>query len=118
MQYLHLCVLPLESQSIVLLFCGKRDRNYRTLKAQIKAQSDNKNLKYINWLIFKYTENYFFDNQIEPELKTHELLQELSHESSGVPNMGYIDENFWIESHKLIGIDEIPDFLDLSHSVK
>ena len=49
-----------------------------------------KRLEYINYWIFKYTENYFFSPRIKSILEEDEKLQMLSQENYGVSNLGYI----------------------------
>ncbi len=91
MENIHLSVLPLEKTTCVLAFYHKRDKKYKALRKQVKRASNEENLKFFNWLIFKYTENYFFAQSILPVLEKNEKLKELSHENSGFPNFGMVD---------------------------
>ena len=113
MQYLHLCFFPLKNQSVVLAFYHKRDKLYRSLRHQINSSSESKVLKYLNYLMFAHTENYFISKSIQQEIESNESLQKLSQEANGVPTMGYLsgDNNFGV-GYVPVNMDDIPNFLD------
>lgn len=113
MQYMHLCFFPLKNQSVVLAFYHKRDKLYRSLRHQINSSSESKVLKYLNYLMFAYTENYFISKSIQQEIESNESLQKLSQEANGVPTMGYLsgDNNFGV-GYVPVNMDDIPNFLD------
>ena len=72
----------------------------------------NDALKYINYLVFAYTENYYISKTIKTELDTNEKLQTLSQESDGNPTLGMLGVNnsFGI-GYTPVNMDEIPNFL-------
>lgn len=113
MQYLHICFFPLKNQSVVLAFYHKRDKLYRSLRHQINSSSESKALKYLNYLMFAHTENYFISKSIQQEIESNESLQKLSQEANGVPTMGYLsgDNNFGV-GYVPVNMDDIPNFLD------
>lgn len=113
MQYMHLCFFPLKSQSVVLAFYHKRDKFYRSLRHQINSSSEDKILKYLNYLLFAHTENYFISKNVKHEIENNEFLRKLSQESNGLPAMGYLnrDNNFGM-GYTPIHMDEIPNFLN------
>lgn len=113
MQYLHLAILPVEGSSVVIAFYHKRDKLYRRLRHQINSISENEVLKYINYLVFKYTENYYISKKIESEIYANESLQRLAQENDGNPNLGMLGvDNFWGLNYKPVDKNEIPNFLE------
>lgn len=110
-QSIHLCIFPLETQTVVLLFFHKRDRNYRSLWRQFNCLNKEDQLKYINFLVFKYTENYFFSLEIRELLESDEKLQLLSQENNGAPNLGYISAMEILTPYESVTYSEIPNFL-------
>lgn len=119
MQYLHLAVLPIREVSVIISFYHKRDKKYRSLRHQLNSISRSKKLQYINYLIFKYTENYYISKNIENEISKNERLRLLAQENYGVPNLGMLDEsNSWGIDYKPVLEDEIPNFLDDKWAVK
>ena len=118
MQCLHLAILPVEGTSVVIAFYHKRDKLYRRLRHQINSVSENEALKYINYLVFKYTENYYISKRIEKEVNTNESLQKLAQENDDNPNLGMLGVyNFFGIGYKPVDIDEIPNFLDAEWAI-
>lgn len=118
MQYLHLAILPVEGSSVVIAFYHKRDKLYRRLRHQINSISENEVLKYINYLVFKYTENYYISKKIESEIDANESLQRLAQENDGNPNLGMLGvDNFWGLNYKPVDKNEIPNFLEKEWAV-
>ena len=111
MQYMHLCFFPMKNQSVVLAFYHKRDKLYRSLRHQINASSEDKVLRYLNYLLFAHTENYFISKSVKQEIENNDTLQKLSQEANGFPTMGYLNNDFGI-GYTPVNMDEIPDFLD------
>lgn len=112
MQYLHLAILPVEGKSVILAFYHKRDKAYRRLRHQINCMQKNDALKYINYLVFAYTENYYISKIKKKELDTNEKLQTLSQENDENPTLGMLglNNNFGI-GYTPVSMDEIPNFL-------
>jgi hypothetical protein len=98
MQYLHLAIFPLNGKSVVLAFYHKRDKLYRRLRHQFNCMGEKEALVNINYLVFKYTENYYMARKIEEEITTNDALQRLSQENDGMPSLGMlgIDNSFGI----------------------
>lgn len=118
MQYLHLCVFPLEQESIVLAFYHRRDRLYRHLRHQVNSSSKDRVLRFFNYVIFAYTENYFISKQIQSEIETNSSLQTLSQENSGFPSMGVLGaDNMFGIGYKPISESEIPNFLSSAWAI-
>lgn len=113
MQYMHVCVFPLKTQSVILSFYHKRDKLYRNLRHQINTSSENKVLAYFNSLLFAHSENYFISKTIQNEIESNDELQRLSQEVNGCPELGFLNiENFFGTKYAPINIEDIPNFLD------
>lgn len=99
-QNMHISILPLKNSTAVIAFYHRRDKNYERFHHQFNSLSRDKKLEYINYYVFKYTENYFFSPTIKTILEEDEKLQLLSQENYGVSNLGYIldlDDLFYEE---------------------
>lgn len=112
MQFLHIAVFPLESESIVMAFYHKRDKKFRKLRGQINSISEDKKLEFINYLIFAYTENFFISKSIRIELQRNPKLIALSKEVFQNPDFGLLDlgNQFGI-GYSPVTMSEIPNFL-------
>ena len=119
MQNMHLCVFPLSDCSVVMAFYHKRDRYYKGLLHQFHSVTDGKKLKYLNWLTFKYSENYFLSRKVSQDVISDENLVKLCQENSGAPKMGMLnfDELMKAEEYKSPTMDDIPNLLDQKYAV-
>lgn len=116
MQSMHLLTLPLENQSVVLAFYHKKDKLYSTLRHQLNSLPKEEVLRYLNYIIFKETENYYISTKIEEEILSNEKLLTLARENNGLPNLGsgpLIDFYNYIP----IGMNEIPNLLSKNWAV-
>lgn len=116
-QNIHIGIFPMEKKTIVLVFYHKRDKKYRKLRHQIKVLSDDTALMYINWLVIKYTENYYLSKGVRKIIESNAKIQELSRENNGAPNLGMVDLLSWI-NYKPIEMDEIPNLLSQKYAVE
>lgn len=107
-QKLHIAVLPLQNNTKVLAFYHKKDRKYKSLKSQFNSSSRLKKIEFLNYLIFAYTENYYFAPQIKEKIITDEKLVLLSQELFGRPNLG---QNLDMGYYTKVKPSEIPNFL-------
>ena len=92
---------------MVLAFYHKRDRKYKSLKSQFNSSDRLKKLDFLNYLIFAYTENYYFSPTIKEKIRTNEKLVLLSQELFGEPMGQYVG----VDNYKRVEPDEIPNFL-------
>ena len=113
MESVHLCVFPINKETIILLFHHKKDKSYRRLRHQLNSISKEKRIQYINYLIFAHTENYYFSKEIEPILKNDKYLQLLSRETNGISNFGMLSLEEIIMEPEYIPVtpEQIPNFL-------
>lgn len=117
-QNVHLCVFPIENETVILLFHHRRDKNYRQLRHQFNSTSDDKCLKYINYLIFAYTEHYFFSKTIRDKIQFDENMVKLSKEVNGNPDFGMLDVADFFNEYTPVSIDDIPNFLSEEYSLQ
>lgn len=118
MQFMHLAILPLKEESVILAFYHKRDKLYRKLRHQINSSSDQKVFRFLNYIIFAYTENYFISKKIKETIESNEKLSKLGQENNGNPNLGFLGpDNYYGIGYKPIEMNEIPNFLDSDWAV-
>lgn len=112
-QSLHLCVFPLSESSVVLAFYHKRNKKYRYLLHQFNSSSEERKLEFINYLVFKYTENYFISKEIQQTVLESVVLKKLGREN--------IKEYYWgLITHNKSGKvkpSEIPNLLTKKCSI-
>lgn len=63
---LHLCVFPLKSQTVVILFIDNGENRYRKFYKQFRKKNEDEQLGIINYLIFLYCEDYFLAKEMPP----------------------------------------------------
>ncbi len=77
MQKLQVCIFPLSTQTVVMLFVHKDDRNYVPFQKQFNKLDEEHKLQYINYLIFKYTEHMLISPSVDELLLINDKLVEL-----------------------------------------
>ena len=98
------------------MFYHRRDKNYRGLSHQFNCLSDEEKLRYINYLIFKYTENYFFAPSFKMTIEENPKLAQLSRESNELPNFGYVNIMTMMQ-YKPVKITEVPNLLNREYAL-
>lgn len=68
-QSIHLCIFPLETQTVVLSFFHKRDRNYRSLWQQFNCLNEEDNLNTLIFLFLSTLKTISFLQKSENYLK-------------------------------------------------
>lgn len=63
-QDLHLLVLPVEGKTIVLVFSKTSNSRFKSLKKQIRKMANSEYLEWINYLIFSYSEDFFYKEEL------------------------------------------------------
>ena len=64
-QAAHLCIFPYDGKTAVLFFYHKRDKAYKKLLHQFNSSPREDNLRYINYLLFALTENFYLPLELE-----------------------------------------------------
>lgn len=68
MQDLHIAVLPVEKESIVMMFYHEDDFRYSKFEEQFNTLSLNQKLNLINYLIFYYSEDMFISKKLSKNI--------------------------------------------------
>lgn len=100
----QLCVFPLSTQTVVLLFYHKDDRNIVPFERAFQKLSEKEKLQHINYMIFKYTENFVINPSVPNEVLENEDLQFLFAQDMSFPSLE--------DDYELL--EKIPNFLELS----
>lgn len=116
MQSFHLLVLPLENKSVILAFYHKKDKLYSQLRHQLNSIPKDEVLKYLNYVIFKETENYYISTKIKEQIFSNKRLLDLAGENNEIPNLGIATMND-LYNYKPVEIDEIPNLLSEEWSI-
>ena len=117
-QTMHLCFFPLDGKSVVIAFYHKDDRNYKHLRHQLNRMSKEDKLKYLNYILFQYAENYFFSKTINDVVKGNEQFQKLSRESNGNPDFGFMSLKDFMVPYENVDINDIPNLLADNYSLE
>lgn len=77
MQKLQVCIFPLSTQTVIMVFVHKDDRNYVSFQKQFGKLNDENKLQYINYLIFKYTEHMLISPSVDELVLINDKLVNL-----------------------------------------
>lgn len=117
-EQVHLCVFPLVQGTVVMMFYHKDDRKLFRFKREFLRLKDTEKIEFINYIIFKYSEDYYFSPTIEETIKNNQYLRQLSRENYDAPNLGYVLTPIEFETYKQVGFRQIPNFLSPEYKIK
>ena len=120
-QSVHLCVFPYNGATVILLFYHKRDKAYKQLWHQINSSTREDILKYINYLVFALTDNFFFSKSISETILNDEAFVRLSREYMEKPNFGMpqiYDKDKKYLSNTPVSADELPMIFDKKYAIE
>lgn len=117
MQDLHFCVFPFDECTIVCLFYHKDDRKYVPFERKFNRMTHDEKLKYINYWIFKYTENYVMSPSAKTLIENDKEFKKLSQEVYDAPNFGFVPQLI-SHSYKQVDIDSITNLLSPQNALK
>lgn len=67
---INLCLFPLETQSIILMFVESGNKRYRSFFKQFNKLSQKEQLEIINYIVFSYSEDFFLSPLLSDETIT------------------------------------------------
>jgi len=108
---IHLCAFPLkEEQTAVILFYHQEDTIYAKFEKQFQGLPEARKLEFINYLIFRYTENFYISKSARDLLKNQNLIRLFKE--------GWQLEEFDPSPCKPIKPSDIPNLLNAQHAIK
>ena len=115
LQYIHLCVFPLESSTRIIMFYHKNNNSYFGFERQFNRLSEKEKLELTNFLILNETENFFIFKNVNEELVNNEKIKEV------VRNTGTLisptKEDIAERVNQIKKFREIPNFLDEKYKI-
>lgn len=84
MQYIHICVFPLENESVVMVFYHKDAAKYKTFERQFNKLNLDDKLRLISFIIFNYSEDFFVSKNANDTLKNNHLLYTTMENNSNI----------------------------------
>ncbi|WP_416045844.1 hypothetical protein [Priestia megaterium] len=67
-QSMHICVFPLETSSIIMMFVDSKHKRYRSFYKQFKKLTPQDKLAAINYIIFSYSEDVYINKEVNEEV--------------------------------------------------
>ena len=68
LQYINVCVFPLESSSVIMLFYYEPDKNYKTFERQFNKLDLDEKLRLVSFLIINYSESFYISKKASEEI--------------------------------------------------
>jgi len=116
--YLHLCVFPLKSQTVIIMFIDEDEKRYRKFYKQFRQQNDDNKLEIINYLIFLYCEDYFLVKEISSKLDLKQLENIANLTTIGWDEKPITHTTAYADDFTLSKWNCIPNLLSESHKVR
>lgn len=78
LKYIHICVFPLKSETVIMMFVDNGDNRYRNFYKQLKKLPLEEQLSVIMFILFSYSQDVFFSKSVVEEAKSNAALVEAS----------------------------------------
>lgn len=120
MKSIHICVFPLETTSVIMMFVDSRHKRYRTFCKQFRKLSHDDKLTAINYIIFSLSEDVYLNKDVDENILKDEGLVAISRQSSDIistnPN---VDTSPVVREHfDFAKMHEIPNLLSKEYKIK
>lgn len=117
---LNLCVFPLKSKTVIIMFVSKENKKYKNFIKQFKRLKDYEKLRLISFIIFNYSEDFFISKKTNDSLLSNE---ELDNVSQNISDIYALDEKMAndikkLKSLELMNYSSFPNILDLKYAIK
>lgn len=83
-QSIHICVFPLETTSVIMMFVDSTYKRCRPFYKQFKKLTSQDKLAAINFILFNYCEDVFINKNVDEEVLKHEGLINISQQTFDV----------------------------------
>ncbi len=112
-QYLHISILPLKTETVILMFIENGDTRYRPFYKHFKKLSLEEKLSTLTYIIFLYSEDVYISKSIEKEITNNEVLCYTARTTQEMVSPTPFFDPFEIlkNSHSLDKRHEIPNLL-------
>lgn len=119
MQYIHICVFPLEQSSIVMVFYHKDDTNYRAFERQFNRLTLDKKLQLISFIIVNYSEDFFISKKANEEIINNPIINITTENNSNISASSYDDLKFQEKQklHELENYEKFPNLLNETYKL-
>lgn len=116
---MNICVFPLKSQSVVMVFINKDNKKYKEFIKQFKILKREEKLQLISYMIFNYSEDFFVSSIAKNEIINNKNLDIVARNTT---NIYALDEEFADQLKKyknseLCGYISFPNLLDKKYSL-
>ena len=119
LQNIHLCIFPLENQSVIIMFVKKGENRYRQFLKQFHKLSLEEQLKALNYIVFNYSEDVFLYKELDQNILNNPFLRESAKQSTIVKSDSPIFDALDTakNSFDLSKRDLVPNLLDKKYSI-
>lgn len=119
LQPVHICVFPMENETILMMFIESNDKRNRRFYKQFNKLSLEDKLKAINFIIFSLSEDVYISKQIEDSVLKDEKFVEVCAKTPEIASFLPIEDPHKIvaENFNFNQMHEMPNLLDVKFKV-
>ena len=112
-QNIHISILPLKSETVIVMFIEDGDKRYRQFYKQFNKLTLDDKLAALTLIMFMYSEDMYFSKSIENEVRESKALCEAGKTGQDIVSFTPFFDPLEIlrESHSLDKRHEIPNLL-------
>ena len=117
---LNICVFPLESETIIMMFVDNNDKRHRKFYKQFNKLPLEEQLLTLTFIMIAYTEEIFFSNKLPQEIKTNPYLIKASQSNASIISMMpyFNPHEVAIKEFSLSNRKNIPNLLSAEYKLR
>lgn len=117
---IHICVFPMEKESVLMMFIDSKDKRYRKFIRQFNKLSDEEKLKVINYIIFSLAEDVYISKRIDNEVINNDKFKEVCAKALDIMSLEPIQDPYKLvkENYDFKQMYEIPNLLSQKYQLK
>lgn len=108
---LQLAVFPLKTQTAIIMFVDEGDKRYRSFYKSFRKLSKDEKLRVISYIIFLYSEDYFFSKELFNKVSIDQIQQTAAQTPVALSHNGENITAQMLESFALKKYKDFPNIL-------
>lgn len=116
---INICVFPLASETIVMMFINNDNKKYRSFIKQFKKLKEEEQLNLISFIIINYSEDFFIAKNVSDDFLNNDILKMITRNVTDIVSFDEETQRVFknIKILELMNYKEIPNILSREYAL-